>query len=99
MTLKITPEDLQALKSAVTPLDSPARRERYLANDFFNAARCIDKDKRYRWDLLWESGLLIASRATGPGVLGLYAYMNDDHIDSALRHLVPPLPANEPATA
>jgi hypothetical protein len=35
--------------------------------------------KRYRWDLLWLSGFDITS---------LYHYLNDDHIDTALRRLL-----------
>jgi hypothetical protein len=35
--------------------------------------------KRYRWDLLWLSGV---------DVTKYYHYLNDDHIDTALRRLL-----------
>lgn len=35
--------------------------------------------KRYRWDLLWLSRF---------EVVELYDYLNDDHIDTALRKIV-----------
>jgi hypothetical protein len=97
--LKITSEHLQVLKNAVEPRDTPENRARYLAGNFPNAARTLDKDKRYRWDLLWASGLKIGDGVGVPGDLNLYAYLNDDHIDSALRQLVPPLVAKEEAAA
>lgn len=42
-------------------------------------------DKRYRWDLLWACGMAKFVINT------LYDYCNDDHIDTALREIVPPL--------
>jgi hypothetical protein len=42
-----------------------------------------DMNKRIRWDLLWAARL-------GPWLseAGIYDYANDDHIDTALRHIV-----------
>lgn len=40
--------------------------------------------ERHRWDLLWASGY---------SVVPLYAYLNDDHIDTALRSIVRELEA------
>lgn len=94
MTLKITPPDLQALSAAVTPLDTPERRALYRAGQFHNAEHCKDKDKRYRWDLLHASGLKLGDGIGIQGDINLYAYLDDVHIDSALRHLVPPLTAS-----
>jgi len=97
MTLKITPPDLQRLQAAVTPLDTPQARERYLAGNFPNASACTNRDMRYRWDLLWASKLHIGDGVGVQGDLNLYAYLDDTHIDSALRHLVPPLAVMAPA--
>ena len=36
-------------------------------------------DMRFRWDLLWRSNLNFSS---------MYSYLNDDHIDTALRRIV-----------
>lgn len=41
-------------------------------------------DKRYRWDLLWAAK---QSELVGQ----IYKYANDDHIDTVLRRIVPPL--------
>ena len=91
MTLKIKKEDLEVLRNAVTPLDTPERRQAYKERRFPNADRCKDVDMRYRWDLLHASTLKIGDGAGMPGDLNLYAYLDDSHIDSALKSLVPAL--------
>ena len=93
MSLKITPEDLQVLRNALTPLDTQERRTAYRNGQFPNAERCKDLDMRYRWDLLYASGLKLGDGVGVRGDLDLYAYLDDDHIDSALRHLVAALQA------
>ncbi len=45
-------------------------------------------DKRYRWDLLWKSGLKIGDGKGMTVGLPLYSYINADHIDTALRHIL-----------
>ena len=77
--LKITPADFADLAAAVGPLDTAERRGLYARGDFARAELCRDVDKRYRWDLARESGYPI---------VGLYAYLDDRHIDSALRRIV-----------
>ena len=91
MTLKIKPEDLQKLQSAVSPLDTPERRERYRTGQFPNAERVRDLNMRYRWDLLNASGLKIGDGVGIQGDLNLYQYLTDEHIDSALRSFVQPV--------
>lgn len=91
MSLKITPDDLAALKAAVAPLDTAERRQAYIENNFPRADRTKDKDMRYRWDLLYASQLRIGDGVGMQGDLNLYAYLNSDHIDSALRSFVKPL--------
>lgn len=80
--MRIHDTDYAALAAAVQPHDKPEHRGRYQAGNFPRADRCKDKDKRYRWDLLYLSGFQL-----GP----LYSYLNDEHIDTALRRIVPPL--------
>lgn len=87
--MKIKTEDLEKLKAAVAPLDTPANREKYASGDFPRANLCRDLDKRYRWDLLYASGLKIGDGVGMPGDVNLYAYMDDSHIDTALRSIVP----------
>lgn len=73
--MKLTTEHQKALKDAITPLDTAERRARYAGLS----------DKRYRWDLLWAAKL--ADLVVGQ----IYKYANDDHIDTVLRRIVPPL--------
>lgn len=91
MALKIKEQDLQVLKSRIERLDTPARRDMYKSGNYARAHLTKDVDKRYRWDLLWTTGLKLGDGVGVKGDLDLYAYLDDTHIDSALRFLVPPL--------
>lgn len=81
--MKIDTQIRADMAKVISPLDTSERRVRYLAGDFPRSDRTQDLDRRYRWDLLWESkydaGLLYA--------IGC----NDSHIDTALRAVVEPL--------
>jgi len=70
--MKMHPEHLAFLKNAIAPKDTPARRAAYQGLT----------SKRYRWDLLWSSALSIWVSDN------LYPYLNDTHIDTALRTIV-----------
>jgi hypothetical protein len=74
----MAPKHFEALEAAIAPLDTPERRARYLAGDFKNADRCRDLALRYRWDLLWEAF----------PVKEWWTYLNDAHVDTALRRIV-----------
>ena len=89
--MKITPEDLTKLRAAIVPIDTPNMRALYIDRKFSNAAQVKDLDKRYRWDLLWMSKIKIGDGVGVKGDIDLYAYMDDTHIDTALRALVPAL--------
>ena len=91
MSLKIKLADLSVLKSRLLVLDTTARREKYLAGDFSNSDKCKDLDKRYRWDLLHSSKLRIGDGIGVQGDLNLYGYLDDSHIDSALKSCIKPL--------
>lgn len=78
--MKVTPEHLELLRAAITPLDTPARRLDYLDGNFPRADKVKVLDERYRWDLYWASGVKLPR--------GQYATA---HIDTALRALVPKL--------
>ena len=84
--MKITPQDLAILAKAIKPLDTPELRAKYLAKDVPHSAHVKDWDKRYRWDVLYMSG-----KGINTHIHEMYNYLNDDHIDTALRHLVSPL--------
>lgn len=75
--MKIQPNDYAALKLAIetrfTAADRVAIWSRYVARDL--------SATRFRWDMLWASGF-----DTRP----LYdAGLNDSHIDTALRSIMP----------
>lgn len=73
--MKIKPEHLDYLRHYIKPLDTDKRRKMYAGLS----------DKRYRWDLVY------AARLTPFICEVLYKYLNDDHIETALRKIVPPL--------
>jgi len=77
--MKIKPQHFKELKAAIEPLHNKERWEIYQAQGL--------SAKRYRWDLLYASKLKIGD-GKGCSGLPLYAYMNDDHIDTALRAIV-----------
>lgn len=83
--MKIKPEHLAKLKALIEPLDTETRRTQYLKGDFHNADKVKDLNKRYRWDLFWDS-TVGADHATLRAVL--WSYMIDDHIDTALKSIV-----------
>lgn len=89
--MKIKPNDLQALEDAIKPFDVPETRLAYLTGNFPRADKVKDLDKRYRWDLLYMSRLKIGDGAGMQGDINLYAYMDDSHIDTALRSFIKPL--------
>lgn len=95
-SLKIKREDMEQLRAAVAPLDTLHRRAKYWAGDFPNADRCKNLDMRYRWDLLNDSGLKIGDGIGVSGNIQLYSYLDDTHIDSALKHLIPKLESPSP---
>jgi hypothetical protein len=84
--MKVTPAQLDTIRTALAPLDTDATRAVYRAGDFPRAALVQNLDKRYRWDLLH------AATAGTTLVSDLYdAGCHDAHIDTALRAVVAPL--------
>jgi hypothetical protein len=71
--MKMTSTDYEELKLEIidTLNENPNMRAEYEKLGLTN--------KRYRWDLLWLSGV---------DVTKYYHYLNDDHIDTALRRLL-----------
>lgn len=78
--MKMKPEHYETLQVAVQKvLDTyPGALAEYRRKGF--------SDKRFRWDALYACGLKIGD-GVGTEGLPLYAYLNDDHIDSALRKI------------
>lgn len=71
--MKMTKKDFTALSVIIkdTITDNPDMAKQYKKLNL--------SDKRYRWDLLYLSGVEITK---------YYDYLNDDHIDTALRKIV-----------
>ncbi len=81
--MKASPAQVAAIRAAVSVYDTPANRHLYTSRQVARAELVQDWDKRYRWDLLWMSRIPM-----GP----LYdAGLNDEHIDTVLRNVVPSL--------
>lgn len=78
--MKMLPEHVQVLRAAIQPLDTEVRRELYRAHPL--------SDMRYRWDLFWVASRNFPERFVNET---LYAYLDDTHIDTALRTIVPAL--------
>lgn len=80
--MKIKPQDLAVLQKYI----AAAVADHLTKEALYKAAGL--SHMRYRWDMLWRTKLRIGDGAGAPGDLDLYAYMNDDHIDTALRYLL-----------
>jgi len=83
--MKIKPEHLAKLKALIEPLDTQERRTQYLKGAFYNADKVRDLNKRYRWDLFWDSTVGEKHQTFRDN---LWFYMIDDHIDTALKSIV-----------
>lgn len=72
--MKIKPEHFQHLKQHIEPLDTEPLRHAYKSAGL--------SDVRYQWDLLRKAGLIqwICDN--------LYSYLDDSHINTALRNIV-----------
>lgn len=87
--MKIKPEHLQVLSDALDKAREqfPERTlEYYISNKLGK-----DHAMRWRWDLFHLAIRFAPESFTRGGVGGqliLYSYMNDTHIDTALRHLL-----------
>lgn len=85
MALKITKYHFDVLHDAINGLlaERPDIVDLYETGQFQNSNRVADLNKRFRWDML--------QCAIGSSWVcsNLYGYMDDRHIDSALKKIVP----------
>ena len=84
--MKMVQSDFNKLKEdiAAVLVANPEARNRYAAGQFPRAETTKDVNMRFRWDLAH-----VVFRSN-PGFLdGLYSYLTDNHIDTALRAIVP----------
>lgn len=82
--MKIKPEDMAILREFVAPVLAAANVDAgwvtgYIAENLSTV--------RFRWDALRASGVKIGDGVGVHGHVNLYAYCNDEHIDTALRQL------------
>lgn len=77
--MKIKAEHFNHIKAALVPMahDIAAKR-RFLVSE----GKAKDVDKRLRWDMMYDANL------TKWVCDNLYSYMDDSHIDTALRSIV-----------
>jgi len=76
--MKITPEDFATLKAMIQPVI-----ERMPVSEY-RAANPTFSDKRIRWDYFHAAGLPALTFLCDV----LYLYMNDTHMDTALKTIV-----------
>ncbi len=72
--MKIESTHLEFMQNAIADFDTPAAAALYKSKGL--------TPKRYRWDCLYKAGL---SKWICDN---LYSYMNDTHIDTALRNII-----------
>jgi hypothetical protein len=88
-TMKIKPEHYEVLRDAFASIKDciASHREAVIAG-----GKAKDVEKRVRWDALYALGRTnyLPDRFTSSV---LYDYMNDDHIDTALRAVIRELQA------
>ena len=78
--MKMKPDHYNHMKSAIASIDTAkvASHKEALTHD----ARVKDLDKRFRWDLSYAAKLT-------PWVCdNLYSYLDDSHVDTALRSII-----------
>lgn len=82
--MKIKPEDMAILRERIMPVLVAANETAATVTGYIAANLST---KRFRWDALRASGVKIGDGVGMQGHVNLYAYCNDEHIDTALRQL------------
>ena len=89
--MKMSDDLFTELKFVVSSMDTAAAREMYERGNFPRAEKTKDVSMRYRWDLLW-CAVDAAKTLYGENHFQNKFNeedLNDDHIDTALRAIVP----------
>jgi len=83
--MKITVNHYNALKQAIDALleANPDLPDRYRNGQYPRADKTKDLNQRFRWDLFWA--------VRHQFDVDLWSYLLDEHIDTALRRIVPKL--------
>lgn len=85
--MKIKAEHLATIQFAISLKDTEQVRQQYRTGNFPRADKVKDLNKRYRWDLFYMTKLVNNREFMGK----INEYLNDDHLDTALRSIVKPL--------
>ena len=82
--MKMTQQDYDTLAAAINRVltGNPHAVAAYRAGNYPRADRCKDVNRRFRWDCLYAARM-------GDFVSGLYQYLDDTHIDTALKSICP----------
>ena len=88
--MKMNQSHLELLETAINEvlIQFPNARENYRNGNFPRSDKVKDLNKRFRWDLFYSAIRKCPSSMT---TSSLYTYLNDNHIDTALRSIVEPL--------
>jgi hypothetical protein len=81
--MKIREEHYQQLKSLIEERLDQLKATRSEVKEFYESDPTLS-DKRFRWDLLWA----INKEQRTPLFDEFYQYMDDTHIDTALKNIV-----------
>ena len=84
--MKITQEHYKILKDGIKNLGID-KIKLYKMDLPFSLRPPKDLDMRVRWDCLYATKIKIGD-GIGQDGLPLYAYLDDSHIDTALRHIM-----------
>ena len=84
--MKMLKEHYDGLKGKIQTFlaENPESVERYESGHFPRSELTKDLNKRFRWDLF---SMMV--RADASLTQTMYAYLTDDHIDTALKSIVP----------
>ena len=86
--MKLTLDQVEAMRERIAPLDTAERRQAYREGRFPRAEGVRDLDVRYRWDLYYAARVSDVFRT---GIGGDDEGLTSDHIDTGLRRIVPAL--------
>lgn len=83
VSLKISPEDYTTLKQGIEKVIKEHPVDQY-REALIKESKAKDIEKRLRWDYLYGAKIYLPENFV---VDTLYKYLNDDHIDSALKNI------------
>jgi len=83
--MKMTKEHYNFIKGAISCLDKNLIKEH--KQFIIDEGKAKDINKRLRWDCFHATKIKIGD-GIGQDGLPLYSYLNDDHIDTALRNII-----------